>query len=127
MTIRNDGKVSITTDELKSEPLPGDKSLPRDLIVEISEELLSKFHAEKQTSGYGLIIVECYNPLKVIAFFSFMNDAMEIAQPTRRLTVETALNHYNKLFKDFVELGPTEQARALEKLYGPSYSPATAS
>jgi hypothetical protein len=121
MTIRPDGKVSVTTDRLKS-----NKPLPQDLIVEISKELLTKFHDEKQTSGYGLMIVECRNPLKLISFFTFMNDAVEEAAPIKRLAVETALDHYTKLFEEFVELGPTEQARELEMLYGP-YSPATAS
>jgi len=117
LEIQSNGKVSITTDTL---------SPTRNLIVEISQELLAEFHMQKKTSGYGLIIVECRNPLKVIAFFTFMNDAMDEVPPTKRLSVETALGHYNKLFKEFVLLGPAEQMRELEKLYGP-YSPATAS
>lgn len=122
--ILNNGKVSITTDTLKSKPLSG--NLPRNLIVEISQELLAEFHMQKKTSGYGLIIVECRNPLKVIAFFTFMGDAMEGVPLTKRLTVETALGHHTTLFEEFVELGPAEQMQELEKLYGP-HSPATAS
>lgn len=121
--IVGDGEVSITTDNLQKDVLP------RDLRVSVSNELLKALEAgfikENKTSEYGLVIIACQNPLKAIAFFSFMSS--DTPKPERR-TATNALGDYTKWFEDFARLDLAEQAIQLQKLYPPhEYSSATAS